>query len=130
MFACLFPPCTALLGIEYIGPSGDCFCFGTACEVLATNAAPSNGATKYIDQGNVVTAVGACSMYPLMSAYTCQTVTYPSSGCIASDNSQCNCLGSSQCTAATGVATAWYAYFLFDFKHFLLVAFLLVLLLT
>lgn len=92
------------LGTQYNG--NNCWCFTSAC--LAATAGTGN-LDRMNTQGYSVAMVGTCLSYPFMSTgYSCETVTYPASGCITSNNIACGCaVNAATCDSTTGATLTW-----------------------
>lgn len=99
----------ANLGTQF--QSGNCWCFTSQCLPATVG---TGSFYRLQPQAWSVAMVGACSTYPFMSAqYSCQSVTYPTSGCITSNNIACGCaVNALTCNPATGVTQSWYVLFL------------------
>lgn len=75
----------AWIAIQYQQSANTCWCFDTSCTAsLYVNGTTSvNGASKVSTSSMVTSVVGTCSNYPLVltSGFSCQSVTFPSTGC-------------------------------------------------
>lgn len=90
--------------------AGSCLCFdGTCTASMYINGTTLAGTTgKVITPGFVSSVVGSCSSYPLAVAsfLGCETVTFPTTGCITSTGSPCHCSNSDSCSI-TGISSHW-----------------------
>lgn len=76
-------PPTALLAFEFQLSSQSCWCLDQSAVTLALATSGSKDNTT----GYTTSVVGNCTVYPAMSSYTCQTVTYSSGVCTSLDGS-------------------------------------------
>lgn len=79
---------SALQGIVF--DSTNCWCLSNAVSAVAALDA------KYHGANSVTTLIGACNLYTgtfPSSNYSCQTVTYSSSGCTGLDGTPCTAVG-------------------------------------
>lgn len=91
----------AYQGLQY-APDTGCYCFGGGLPGLARAKFPDS-------PGYSISLVGDCSQYvSSMANSPCQTIDYLRTGCATENSYQpCTCVGSTKCSASTGIATTW-----------------------